>query len=75
MSKESELCKDATVKEKELQDLRDAQIEATKFWSETFYPLNKSLYEKNKKEMEKQINETIKSNNQEIENLNKILNY
>ena len=52
---------------------RDAQIEATKFWSETFYPLNKSLYEKNKKDMEKQINDVIKTNNKEIQELQKVI--
>ncbi|VVU95186.1 FtsJ-like methyltransferase [seawater metagenome] len=52
---------------------RDEQIKATKFWTETFYPINKSLYEKNKKDMDKVLQDTMKNNVKAVKELQSVL--
>ena len=38
---------------------REEQINATKFWKDTFYPINQKIYEEKKQYMEKMIKESI----------------
>ena len=41
---------------------RDEQIEATKFWKETFYPINQKIFNEKKEYMETLIKKTLTEN-------------
>jgi 23S rRNA U2552 (ribose-2'-O)-methylase RlmE/FtsJ len=53
---------------------REEQIEATKFWSETFYPINNSIFKSNRDEMSKVLKDGIKLNKEHVKELQSVIN-
>jgi 23S rRNA U2552 (ribose-2'-O)-methylase RlmE/FtsJ len=56
------------------QNYRAEQIEATKFWTETFYPINNNILKDNVKEMDKSLKTNIKYKNEQVTELQAVLN-